>query len=88
LISYYYSEIERRKAVAASKVKVLGKDVVASYKIIASAIVLPTSIIIYTILFYLGIRKRVGVKAKFYSLLFLVLWPIYVSCTTKKYNYI
>lgn len=58
LILRTYSENERRKALAGSKVKVLGKDVVASFKVIASAIILPSSVVLYTILFYLSIRKR------------------------------
>ena len=86
LILRVYSERERRKAVAGSKVKVLGKDVVASYKVLASAIVVPTSILLYTVLFYFSIRKRHfarGLRSKVFTLLFLVLWPIYVSCITK-----
>jgi glycerol-3-phosphate O-acyltransferase/dihydroxyacetone phosphate acyltransferase len=77
------------KALANSKVKILGKDVVASFKILASIIILPTSIIIYTFLFYLYIRNKPyakGIKAKLLSLLFLFFWPIYISSNEKIIN--
>lgn len=49
------AERERKKALAGSKVKISGKDVVASYKILASIIIVPLSILIYTILFYFSL---------------------------------
>lgn len=44
LILRYLSEKERKKALASSKVKILGKDVVASYKIISAAVIVPIAI--------------------------------------------
>ncbi len=53
----YLSEKERKKALASSKVKILGKDVVASYKIISAAAVVPIAIKIYTLTFWMLIKK-------------------------------
>lgn len=52
-----YTERERVKALANSKVKLSGKDVIASYKILASILVVPFAIGIYTILFNIAIKK-------------------------------
>lgn len=51
----FLAEKERKKALAGSKVKISGKDVVASYKVLASIIIVPLSILIYTILFYFAL---------------------------------
>lgn len=74
------SERERLKALANSKVKILGKDVVASYKILSSFIIVPFAITIYTCMFLVGIRRfAFGKKHQFkLSLLFFFCWPIYV----------
>jgi glycerol-3-phosphate O-acyltransferase/dihydroxyacetone phosphate acyltransferase len=80
LILRYLSEKERRKALASSKVKVLGKDVVASYKIISAAVIVPVAMNVYTILFWLLIRKvSFGKRNKWkLTLLFYLLWPFYI----------
>lgn len=52
-----YTERERQKALANSKVKLSGKDVIASYKILASIMIVPAAIAIYTILFHYALKK-------------------------------
>lgn len=95
LLLRYYSEVERRKvsnifikALKTSNVKVLGKDVVASNKIVASLIIMPISIILFTFLFSLAIKGRkfaANGKGRKLTLLFFFLWPIYVSCKKSSY---
>lgn len=75
------TERERKKALANSKVKVQGKDVVASYKILTSFVLVPISVILYTILFYISLIKwdfvadHNRLKA---TLIFFLSWPIYI----------
>lgn len=82
LLLRYYSESERRKALKNSKVKVLGKDVVASYKMLASLIIMPISNVIFTFLFWYLIRNRTLYKrfGKKLIVMFFFMWPIYASC--------
>jgi len=53
--SFFYKKIKLHKALAGSKVKIQGKDVVASYKILSAMVIVPISILIYTLLFYMTI---------------------------------
>lgn len=76
-----YTERERMKALANSKVKISGKDVVASYKVLAALVIVPISICIYTAAFYFSIGKwnlvdpSSRTKA---TIAFLFAWPIYI----------
>jgi glycerol-3-phosphate O-acyltransferase / dihydroxyacetone phosphate acyltransferase len=53
MVLEYLAEIERKKALAGSKVKISGKDVVASYKIMISTVIFPLSSLIFTTAFFL-----------------------------------
>ena len=76
------SERERKKALASSKVKLSGKDVVASYKVLASLIVVPIAVFMYSALFYIAIKKYNFFNTDrhfLYSLVFLFSWPFYIT---------
>ncbi|XP_053991215.1 uncharacterized protein LOC128883164 isoform X2 [Hylaeus volcanicus] len=51
--SSYLAEQHRKKALAASKVKVTGRDVVASYKILTLMVLLPSANLLYSLIFAL-----------------------------------
>jgi len=70
-------ERERIKCLKASKVKVLGKDVVASYKVICAMAILPLACISYSSLLYLILRHYAIKHKTLYTLLFLILYPVY-----------
>lgn len=57
LLLNYLGEKERKKALANSKVKLSGKDVVASFKILSAMIVVPFAVIVYTAMFYILLGK-------------------------------
>ena len=76
----YLGEKERRKALAGSKVKILGKDVVASYKIICAVGMFPIYAFLFAFLYYLLIRKYITPNYFYQFLLtisFFFLWPLY-----------
>ncbi|CAK74407.1 unnamed protein product (macronuclear) [Paramecium tetraurelia] len=82
IILNMYAEKERKSALAGSKVKISGKDVVASFKVLASIIIVPISVFIYTVLFYLWLTvyKIVDEELTFrYTIIFLLMWPIYIT---------
>ncbi len=54
LFSIYYTEIERKKSLAASTVKIYGRDVVASYKILSMIVIYPVYSIIFSCANYLA----------------------------------
>ena len=73
----------------ASKVKILGKDVVASYKVMLAVVILPISVFIVTLLFnFIGIPlflpSLLPIRYSI-SILFCILYPIYnyfmIKCT-------
>ncbi|CAD8112845.1 unnamed protein product [Paramecium sonneborni] len=77
-----YTERERQKALANSKVKLSGKDVIASYKILASIMIVPAAIAIYTVLFHYALKKWNFIskeKQLKLTLIFFLLWPFYIT---------
>ena len=69
------------KALAASKVKILGKDVVATHKIVCAVVLFPFYAFLFTFLNYLFINKYVtqnGFYQFFLTVTYFILWPIYV----------
>ena len=54
LISIYFTEIERKKSLANSTVKIYGRDVVASYKILCILVIYPFYSILFSTLNYIA----------------------------------
>lgn len=82
MIIRHLSEKERKKALASSEVKVTGRDVVASHKVVTSFIIFPPAFFLFFafhhfIMVYLLDDKR-EVYAKYYDAFFLVWWPFYL----------
>lgn len=68
------------KALAGSKVKILGKDVVASYKIVCAIVMFPIYACLFTTIYYFLVKHYITKNGFFQILLttsFGVLWPIY-----------
>jgi len=79
LISYL-GEKERKKALSNSKVKVFGKDVVASHKIICAIGMFPFYAFLFAFLYYYLIVEYVTQNSFYQFLLtisFFFLWPLY-----------
>jgi len=61
-------------------VKIQGKDVVASYKVLSAIVIVPISVVIYTLMFYyFAAQYHPSDDAFWLSVLFFFLWPVYVS---------
>ena len=90
LISYL-GEKERKKALSTSKVKVLGKDVVASHKIICAVGMFPFYAFLFAFLYYILIKQYVTQNTFYQFLLtisFFFLWPLYAYSIASFWNFI
>ncbi|KAJ1628948.1 hypothetical protein T492DRAFT_874228, partial [Pavlovales sp. CCMP2436] len=67
VVTRYVSENERAKALKGSTVKVTGRDVVATYKVLISLIMTPVLHIVYTSLVWRLISQRAAVAYMFFS---------------------
>ncbi|EAS02043.2 glycerol-3-phosphate O-acyltransferase (macronuclear) [Tetrahymena thermophila SB210] len=80
LLLNYLSEKERIKCQRESKVKVLGKDVVASYKLILAIVILPIQFFLLALLFFLigplFISSMYGHRL-LYTSIFCIIYPTY-----------
>lgn len=86
-ICKYFGEVERKKALAGSSVKIEGFDVVASYKIICAFILFPLASLGITSAFYLWTKYMMfqPIYQKLMSATFFFLWPVYMSSRIIKY---
>jgi len=67
---------------AGSKVKISGKDVVASFKLMAALIIVPIAVFIYTLFFYIWLYYYDIVEPDNRlktTLCFLFMWPLYIT---------
>ena len=90
LISYL-GEKERKKALSNSKVKVFGKDVVASHKIICAVGMFPFYAFLFAFLYYILIKQYVTQNTFYQFLLtisFFFLWPLYAYSIASFWNFI
>lgn len=67
VVTRYVSESERLKAVKSSSVKVYGRDVVATYKVLISLVMTPLLHVLYTGLVWRLVSQRAGVAYMFFS---------------------
>lgn len=73
------AEKKRKKALSGSYVKVKGTDVMASWKIILSCVLVPLFLFIWQLLYYLVARFYFHAQRPFYqSVVFLFLFPLYL----------
>eukprot|EP01017_Pseudomicrothorax_dubius_P006599 TRINITY_DN1191_c0_g4_i3.p1 TRINITY_DN1191_c0_g4~~TRINITY_DN1191_c0_g4_i3.p1 ORF type:complete len:395 (+),score=74.35 TRINITY_DN1191_c0_g4_i3:405-1589(+) len=78
LILRYLSEKERRKALAKSDVKIYGRDVIASHKIITALSILPIVFTIFYAAFYYIFREFSRKHRLLFTIFFSILWPLYL----------
>lgn len=67
VVTRYVSESERVKAVKSSSVKIYGRDVVATYKVLISLVMTPVLHVLYTALVWRFVSQRAGVAYMFFS---------------------
>lgn len=74
------SERERRKALAASSVKVKGVDVIASHKVLCAIVAFPIASFIWTLAFRYELKYLfdiTGSLQNILTLIFFITWPFY-----------
>ena len=74
----HLSELERLKALKGSKVKISGKDVVASYKIMISSVIFPLTSLVFTVVLFLFLWFYEFQRVYQYTLMFFFVWPMYL----------
>eukprot|EP01015_Nassula_variabilis_P011609 TRINITY_DN1940_c0_g1_i8.p1 TRINITY_DN1940_c0_g1~~TRINITY_DN1940_c0_g1_i8.p1 ORF type:complete len:235 (-),score=24.81 TRINITY_DN1940_c0_g1_i8:73-777(-) len=82
LIIRRLSEKERKKALASSEVKITGKDVVASHKVVTSFIIFPPAFFLFFTIHHFFMKYILNDAqdkyVRYYDALFLVWWPFYL----------
>ncbi len=88
MVLEYLSENERKKALANSKVKITGKDVVASFKIMTSIIIFPLSSMVFTTAFFLlfFFLDEHHYNIIIYTIIFFFCWPVYVLVAIRSFD--
>ncbi len=85
----YLSEKERIKCLKGSKVKQYGNDVVGSYKIMLSSLLLPLTCAVYSAILYFALKKYTKLEDKTImkaTIGLFSLQPIYALLFVKSYD--